>query len=64
MIQRLYFLISTIVLGENDLLTLEKEIEREVAKILIHPSYNQKTNDNDIAILELDSPVPMRKGDH
>ena len=63
-LQRLYYLISMLVLGENDLITLKKEIEMKVVKILVHPSYNDKPSDNDIAILELDSPIPMRKGDH
>ncbi|XP_051561996.1 trypsin-like [Myxocyprinus asiaticus] len=33
------------------------EIKRNVAKFIVHPSYNSNTNDNDIALLHLSSPV-------
>ncbi|XP_051986604.1 trypsin-like [Xyrauchen texanus] len=33
------------------------EIKRNVAKFIVHPSYNSNTNDNDITLLHLSSPV-------
>ena len=57
-------MISTLVLGETDLSKKENEIKRKIKKIIMHPSWKSWGNDNDIAILELKSPVPMRKGIH
>lgn len=33
------------------------EVSRTVARIILHPSYDSVTNDNDIALLRLSSPV-------
>ncbi|KAF7659545.1 hypothetical protein LDENG_00295830 [Lucifuga dentata] len=33
------------------------EVVRSVSKIVLHPNYDSKTNDNDIALLRLSSPV-------
>jgi hypothetical protein len=33
------------------------KVSRTVAEIIIHPDYNDLTNDNDIALLKLSSPV-------
>ncbi|NXH37384.1 KLK14 protein, partial [Myiagra hebetior] len=30
---------------------------RRVARLLVHPSYNPRRNDNDFMLLQLDSPV-------
>lgn len=35
------------------------EISRRVVMIIRHPDYESGTNDNDVALLKLDSPVPF-----
>ncbi|XP_029382869.1 transmembrane protease serine 9-like [Echeneis naucrates] len=37
--------------------TNPNEVSTTVARIIIHPNYNRETNDNDIALLRLSSPV-------
>ena len=34
-------------------------MSRTVARIILHPNYDRNTNNNDIALLELSSPVPF-----
>ncbi|KAM4693494.1 vitamin K-dependent protein C [Discoglossus pictus] len=49
-------------LGEYDRRKLEDtEIQFSITKIIIHPEYNSKTTDNDIALLRLSQPVVYGK---
>merc|ERR1712137_642859 len=52
-----------IVAGEY-LLILDSGLEqkRAVKKITMHPEYNAKTQENDIAIIELESPLDFSSG--
>ncbi len=47
--------------GVFDLAVPEAGFERRsVAEIIVHPGWNPNTNDNDIALLRLSSPIPFR----
>ncbi|XP_045899461.1 polyserase-2-like [Micropterus dolomieu] len=47
-----------VVLGIQTLQGLNpNQVTRAVSQIIVHPSYNSKTNDNDICLLKLSSPV-------
>nr|XP_046270396.1 prostasin-like [Scatophagus argus] len=48
----------TIVLGrQNQNLPSLNEVSSKVSKVIVHPSYNEKTFNNDIALMQLSSPV-------
>uniref|UniRef100_A0A8P4G0K3 chymotrypsin n=1 Tax=Dicentrarchus labrax TaxID=13489 RepID=A0A8P4G0K3_DICLA len=48
----------TVSLGRQNLQGINpNEVSRTVARILLHPNYDSNTNDNDIALLRLSSPV-------
>lgn len=39
---------------------MDKAEKRNLKRIIPHPSYNEYTFDNDIALMELDSPVAFK----
>lgn len=48
----------TVKLGVEDLdVTGQNVVNRDVIKIILHPDYNDSTNYNDIALIQLSSPV-------
>ncbi|XP_048053049.1 polyserase-2 [Megalobrama amblycephala] len=48
----------TVYLGRQfQELSNPNEVSRSVSQIIIHPAYSRKTNDNDMALLRLSSPV-------
>ncbi|KAL6102393.1 uncharacterized protein ACO6RY_02008 [Pungitius sinensis] len=48
----------TVYLGRNTQQLLNiNEVSRGVSLVIIHPNYNSQTNDNDVALLQLSSPV-------
>lgn len=39
-------------------------IEVGIARVVIHPNFNSKSLLNDVALLELERPVPVQQYDH
>ena len=48
-------------MGSTDLSETETIVRRGVSKVLIHPSWNRLTFDNDLALLKLDKKVEFSK---
>ncbi|KAL2077974.1 hypothetical protein ACEWY4_025659 [Coilia grayii] len=49
-----------VYLGRHaQLITNPNEVSRTVARIILHPQYDYRINNNDIALLRLSSPVPF-----
>lgn len=47
-----------VILGAHDITTEEPtQVELEAAQLIVHPAYNARTYDNDIALIKLPSSV-------
>ena len=54
----------TVVLGEHDLnhnYEPQQLVARNVKRAIVHRSYNAKTLDNDVALLEMEKPVKFQE---
>jgi len=56
--------LTTLRMGQRDLSATSKATDKAPSKIIIHPDYNHRSKHNDIALIELESPVKFSKSIH